>query len=186
MEILCKYQDKCKNSKCTYAHLTDLTKSVLCKYGNKCNNMYRCKLLHPKELKPKKKLCQYQDKCSHIECRFIHLDNLYKCDTCEKLTWTTTDVLTDRFMIELLRDSKIEGHAKGLKCNNDTYNNTLLSESSSYISDSDNEENYDTTKVNIMDLLPKDDYTLDELYQLRDSLNTHIENKEHTSNNSSK
>ena len=194
MEILCRFQDKCKNKKCTFAHLTDLTQTSLCNFKSKCNKINSCKFLHPDDLKMKRKLCQYQDKCPHDECRFIHLDNLYRCPSCSKLTWSTTEVLTDEFMIDLIKNSKSEGHPKNLQC--DFYhkddNAKLLSEQSqSSVSETDvninntNSSIPDTSAINsddpidITKLFPTN-VSLQQLLQVRADLDIYIRNKRNT------
>lgn len=182
MEVLCRFQDKCKNEKCTFAHLTDLTKALLCKHGDKCNKLSTCKFLHPDDLKIKRKLCQYQDKCPHEECRFIHLDNLYRCDVCNKLMWSTTEVMTDAFMIKLIKDSGCEGHKKNLRCDFHIFNeyNDLLSEQSqSSISDSETDTHFTQkpqSKIDIEKLLPES-VSIQQLLSIRTDLNNFIKKK---------
>ncbi len=181
MEVLCRFQDKCKNEICAYAHLTDLKKSSLCKFGNKCNKMNVCKFLHPEDLKIKRKLCQYQDKCPHDECRYVHLDNLYRCLTCSKLVWTTTEVLTDKFMIELIKESGSEGHQKKLRCEfqHEADKDNLLSEQSQNSiseTDTDTDASCDSSHIDIIRLLPPT-ISLKELLLIRTDLDKYISNR---------
>jgi hypothetical protein len=176
MNLLCKFQDKCNNNNCIRAHLTDLKKNDMCNNGDNCKNLATCSYLHPVNLKLQKNVCQYQDKCPHDHCRFIHLSNLKRCSSCDGIAYITTEVLTEKYMDNLLKNITISFHNIDISCNmlSDESEESEECEYTDIADEKEDDVDDDVDDVfNIRKVLPKN-LTIDELKEVRSDLNKYI------------